>query len=161
MPKTIITPDRDAVISEIEIAAPPDRVFEALVNREQALQWGNSEAFQIMQWEFDARPGGKWRFLSRERSGTREFDHHGDVVEVDRPRVLAYSWYANWHSDPSHRTLVRWELTPTPDGTHVKLTHSGLAALPDACTGYSQGWPGLLEQVKNFVEQKVERKKGS
>jgi uncharacterized protein YndB with AHSA1/START domain len=75
-------------------------------------------------------------------------------VEVDRPRVLAYSWYANWHSDPSHRTLVRWELTPTPTGTHVKLTHSGLAALPDACTGYSQGWPGLLEQVKNFVEPK-------
>jgi uncharacterized protein YndB with AHSA1/START domain len=161
MPKTIITPDRDAVVSEIEIAAPPDRVFEALVNREQALQWGNSEAFQIMQWEFDARPGGKWRLLSRERSTTREFDHHGDVVEVDRPRVLAYSWYANWHSDPAHRTLVRWELTPTPGGTHVKLTHSGLAALPDACTGYSQGWPGLLEQVKNFVEQKVERKKDS
>jgi uncharacterized protein YndB with AHSA1/START domain len=161
MPKTIITPDRDAVVSEIEIAAPPDRVFEALVNREQALQWGNSEAFQIMHWEFDARPGGKWRLLSRERSNTREFDHHGDVVEVDRPRVLAYSWYANWHSDPAHRTLVRWELTPTPGGTHVKLTHSGLAALPDACTGYSQGWPGLLEQVKNFVEQKVERKKDS
>jgi len=153
MPKTIITTDRDAVVSEIEIAAPPDRVFEALVNRDQALQWGNSDAFQIIHWELDPRPGGKWQFLSRERSGTREFDHHGEVVEVDRPRVLAYSWYANWHSDPSHRTMVRWELAPTPTGTHVKITHSGLAALPDACTGYSQGWPGLLEQVKNFIEQ--------
>jgi uncharacterized protein YndB with AHSA1/START domain len=51
MPKTMITPDRDAVVSETEIAASPDRVFEALVNREQALQWGNSDVFQIIQGE--------------------------------------------------------------------------------------------------------------
>jgi uncharacterized protein YndB with AHSA1/START domain len=153
LPKTIITPDRDAVISEIEVAAPPDRVFEALVNRDQAIQWGNSDAFQIMHWELDPRPGGKWRFLSRERNSNREFDHHGEVVEVDRPRVLACSWFANWHSDPSHRTMVRWELTPTPAGTHLRVTHSSLGALPDACIGYSQGWPGLLEQVKNFCER--------
>lgn len=153
MPKTIITPDRDAVISEIEVAAPPDRVFEALINRDQAMQWGNSDAFQIMHWELDPHPGGKWRFLSRERNSNREFDHHGEVVEVDRPRVLAYSWFANWHSDPSQRTMVCWELTPTPAGTHLKVTHSGLGALPDACIGYSQGWPGLLEQVKNFCER--------
>jgi uncharacterized protein YndB with AHSA1/START domain len=153
MPKTIITPDRDAVVSEIEIAAPADRVFEALVNHDQALQWGNGDAFQIIHWEMDARPGGKWRFLSRARAGDQEFDHHGEVVEVDRPRVLAYSWYANWHSDPTHRTMVRWELAPTPTGTLVKVTHSGLATMPDACTGYSQGWPGLLEQVKAFCEK--------
>jgi uncharacterized protein YndB with AHSA1/START domain len=154
MPKTIITPDRDAVVSETEIAAPAERVFEALVTRDQALQWGSSEAFQIIQWEMDPRPGGKWRFLSRQRASNQEFDHHGEILEVDRPRVLAYSWYANWHSEPTHRTLVRWELTPTTTGTLVKVTHSGLAALQDACTGYSQGWPGLLEQVKNFVERK-------
>jgi uncharacterized protein YndB with AHSA1/START domain len=33
--KAIITPDRDAVISEVEIAAPLDRVFQALIRREQ------------------------------------------------------------------------------------------------------------------------------
>jgi|SRR5215469_18686637 len=153
MPKTIITPDRDAVVSEIEIAAPPDRVFEALVNRDQAFQWSKSDAYQLENWELDARVGGSWRSTSREKATSKVFDHHGEVVEVDRPRVLAYSWYANWHSDPAHRTLVRWELTPTRAGTLVKVTHSGLLALPDACTGYSQGWPGLLEQVKNFVER--------
>jgi uncharacterized protein YndB with AHSA1/START domain len=153
MTKTIITPDRDAVVSEIEIAAPPDRVFEALVNRDQAFQWSNSDAYQLLDWVLEIRVGGKWQSTSREKAISRVFDHHGEVVEIDRPRVLAYSWYANWHSDPLHPTLVRWELTPTPTGTHVKLTHSGLAALPDACTGYSQGWPGLLEQVKNFCER--------
>ena len=54
MAKTQITPDRDAVISEIEIAAPPERVFQALVNREQALQWGTTDAFKVVAWEMDA-----------------------------------------------------------------------------------------------------------
>jgi uncharacterized protein YndB with AHSA1/START domain len=153
MAKTIITPDRDAVVSEIEIAAPPERVFRALVNRDAALAWGNSEAFQITAWEMEARPGGRWRFSSRQRSSDQVFDHHGEVLEVDPPRVLAYTWFANWHSDPGHRTFVRWELTPTNAGTYVKLTHSGLAQLPEACMGYSQGWPGLLEALRNFSEK--------
>jgi uncharacterized protein YndB with AHSA1/START domain len=153
MAKAIITPDRDAVVTEVEIAAPSDRVFQALITREQALQWGGGGAFQITTWEMDARPGGDWRFVSREKGNSREFDHHGKVIEVDPPRVLAYTWFANWHTDPSHQTMVRWELTPTPTGTRVKVTHSGLTQLPEACTGYSQGWPGLLEDLKRFLEK--------
>ncbi|MGA7907127.1 MAG: SRPBCC domain-containing protein [Candidatus Sulfotelmatobacter sp.] len=149
-----ITPDRDAVISEIEIAAQPERVFQALIDREQALQWGKGDAFEITQWEMDARPGGKWRFVSRERKAAAQFfDHHGEILEIDPPRLLAYTWFANWHENPAHRTVVRWELSPTKTGTRVKLTHSGLARLPGGCEGYSQGWPGLLQQIKKFAEK--------
>jgi uncharacterized protein YndB with AHSA1/START domain len=153
MPKATITPDQDAVISEVEIAAPPERVFQALITREQALQWGGSDAFEITRWEMDARPGGNWRFTSREKASAREYDHHGKVVEVDPPRLLAYTWFANWHKEPTHPTMVRWELMPLPSGTHVKVTHSGLAALPEACTAYSQGWPGLLDGLRKFFEK--------
>jgi hypothetical protein len=68
--------------------------------------------------------------------------------------VLAYSWFANWHEKPDHRTVVRWELTATKAGTHLKVTHSGLAQMPAACQGYSQGWPGLVQSLKNFAENK-------
>ena len=40
MAKTIITPDQDAVVSEIEIAAPPEHVFRALIERDLALALG-------------------------------------------------------------------------------------------------------------------------
>jgi uncharacterized protein YndB with AHSA1/START domain len=156
---SIITRDQDAVVSEIEIAAPPERVFQALIDREQALQWGTTDIFELAQWEMDARPGGSWHMLAREKGtknpdgSSREFDHHGQVLEVDPPRVLEYSWFANWHEQPSHRTVVRWELTPISTGTHVKVTHSGLAQLPAARAGYSQGWPGLLQDVKNYLEK--------
>jgi uncharacterized protein YndB with AHSA1/START domain len=153
MPKTVITPDQDAVISEIEIAAPPERVFKALTTRDQALQWGTTDAFQVVSWEMDARPRGKWSFTSVEKGGAKEYEHHGEVLEVDEPRVLAYTWFANWHEDPLHQTVVRWELTATPKGTNVKVTHSGLAKLPSAAAGYSQGWPGLLQDLKRFLEK--------
>ena len=152
MAKVNITPDRDAVISEVEIAAPPDRVFEALVNREHVSQWSNGDAYQLVHWELDPRIGGKWRSTSREKTSSKIFDHWGEIVEVDRPRVLAYTWFANWHTDQSHPTMVRWELNPTATGTNLKVTHRGLAALPGACEGYGQGWPGLVEAVKTFVE---------
>ncbi len=157
-PISLITPDNDAVITEIEIAAPPDRVFEAITNREQALQWGGGKEFEILRWEMDVRPGGKWDFVSRQRSGENpmgvdRFEHHGEFLEVDRPRLLVQTWYTNWHPNPSQRTVVRWELTPTKAGTRLKVTHSGLATLGNTAQGYAQGWPGLVEQIKNFVEK--------
>jgi uncharacterized protein YndB with AHSA1/START domain len=156
MAKTVITPDKDSVISEIEIAAPTERVFQALIDRRQAMQWGTNDGFEVMLWEMEARPGGKWRSLSKARKGPatgHDFNHHGEIQEIDPPRLLAYSWFANWHDKPLHPTLVRWELTPSKTGTSLKLTHSGLAQIAGACEGYSQGWPGLLQAIKIFVEK--------
>jgi hypothetical protein len=58
MATVFLAPDQDAVVAEIEIAAPPQRVFAALTDAEQNKEWGRSEAFQITQWEMDARVGG-------------------------------------------------------------------------------------------------------
>ena len=152
--KSTITSDNDAVITEIEIAAPPARVFQALIEREQAMQWGGGQAFTITHWEMDTRPGGKWSFSSRERAGEGKlFDHHGEVLQINPPHLLEVSWFASWHPDPSHRTVVRWELTPSNAGTRLKVTHSNLAALVGAAQGYGQGWPGLVQQIKTFVEK--------
>lgn len=155
MSKTYITPDQDAVVSEIEIAAPPDRVFQALITREQALAWGTSDAFRMKVWQMDARPGGRWTFTSVETATGRDYEHHGEVLEVDPPRTLAYTWFANWHSKPSQPTTVRWELTPTASGTLVKVTHSGLAQMQEECLGYSQGWPGLVDALRKYLERQV------
>jgi uncharacterized protein YndB with AHSA1/START domain len=157
MPKTIITPDQDAVISEVEIAAPVERVFKALVDREQALQWGAHEAFEITEWELEPRVGGKWRFTSIEKAHQKEYRHYGEVVEFDPPRVLAHTWMADFHVVPSARTVVRWELTRIPNGTHVKMTHSGLAQLPKERGEYAQGWPGVLQAVKSYLDKPSSR----
>jgi uncharacterized protein YndB with AHSA1/START domain len=82
-----------------------------------------------------------------------EFEGHGEVLEIDPPRLLVYTWIANWHADPKCKTVVRWELTPSKGGTLVKVTHSGLAEEDVACKDYSSGWPGVVELLKKFAEQ--------
>ena len=38
-----IISNQDAVVSEIEIAAPPERVFQALIDPKQVMQWWTGE----------------------------------------------------------------------------------------------------------------------
>ena len=160
MASTQITPDNDAIVSEIFIAAPRERVFTALIDREQALRWGSSSEFAMNKWEMDARVGGKWVFVAKEQDSAGKYAntdlvHHGEILEFNPPRVLEYTWFASWHSDPLQRTVVRWELSPVSGGTQVKVTHSGLAPMPEDCRGYAQGWPGLVARIKQFVESDI------
>jgi uncharacterized protein YndB with AHSA1/START domain len=85
--------------------------------------------------------------------GVTKFHCEGEVTEYDPPRALAYTWFANWHDDKQHRTVVRWELSPAGNGTKVKVTHSGLTQENNARRDYSGGWPGVVEQLKKFMER--------
>ena len=156
MTTTIITPDQDAIISEIDIAAPPDRVFQALTTSAELKRWFTSPDCPAKSWAMDPRPGGRYAYATEAGSvvvnRVREFECHGEILEFDPPRLLAYTWLANWHDDVARRTVVRWELTPTKAGTHVKVQHSGLAQEGAARKDYSNGWPGVVEMLKKFVE---------
>ncbi|HSZ79318.1 MAG TPA: SRPBCC domain-containing protein [Chthoniobacterales bacterium] len=157
MAQGVITPDQDAIVSEVDINAPADKVFQALTDPKQLMQWWNSDECTTEFFEMDARRGGRWRFGTRNSklnvNGVSQFSCQGEVLEFDPPRLLAYTWIANWHDDKTRRTVVRWELTPTKDGTHVKVTHSGLAREAVARKDYSGGWPGVVEMLKKFVEK--------
>ena len=157
MAQAVVTPDQDAIVSEVDINAPADRVFQALTDPKQLMQWWNSDECTTEFFEMDARRGGRWRFGTRNSklnvNGVSQFSCQGEVLEYAPPRLLAYTWIANWHDDKTRRTVVRWELTPSKDGTHVKVTHSGLAHEAVARKDYSGGWPGVVEMLKKFVEK--------
>jgi uncharacterized protein YndB with AHSA1/START domain len=157
MTTTIVTPDQDAIVSEIQIAAPPERVFRAISDAGELQRWFTSPECPVKFWQMDARVGGRYSYETEKGSivvnGVTEFKCHGEIVEYDPPRLLVYSWIANWHDDPKSGTLVRWELAPKANGTHVRVTHSGLGNLPVARKDYTGGWPGVVEQLKRFVEK--------
>jgi len=158
MPQTIVTPDKDAVISEMQVAAPPERVFQALTSSDQLMRWWNGEGgpCQVKVWDIEPRMGGRMRHVVADPSKTMlptgEGVITGEIVEFDPPRILAYTWLSNFHSKPDHVTLVRWELVPTKGGTLVKMTHSGLKPLPEGAS-YAQGWPGVMAWLKTFAEK--------
>ena len=157
MSTTHITPDQDSVVSEIEIAAPPDRVFKALTTADELKLWFRSPECPPKFWEMEPRLGGRYRYATEKGSievnGVSEFECHGEIVEYDPPRVLAYTWLANWHDDSARRTIVRWELTPTKAGTRVTVKHSGLSHEAVARKDYAGGWPGVLEMLKKFAQK--------
>jgi uncharacterized protein YndB with AHSA1/START domain len=160
MATSIVTPDLDAIVSEIFVAAPAERVFQALTSSEQLMRWWGEESdCKTSLFEMDARPGGKWRFLASDPTGkikvngVSDFEAHGEILECVAPRLLVYTWIANWHDRPEQTTVVRWQLTSAAGGTRVKVTHSGLTGLDVARTDYSGGWSGVMEMLKRFAEK--------
>lgn len=157
MPTAIVSPDQDVIVCEIEIAAPPERVFKALTDSGELARWFGSAECPVKRWEMDSRLGGRYRYTAEKGSivvnNVSEFECQGEIVEFDPPRLLVYSWFGNWHDDVSRRTIVRWELEPRGRGTHVRVTHSGLASMPIAQKDYTGGWPGALEMLKKFIEK--------
>src|ERR1700741_1131249 len=119
VPKAAITTDNDAVICEVEIAAPPDTIFRALTSTDLLMRWwdGSDGPCRVKIWEFEPRIGGHHRHVAYDPTGQKqinglsEWEVHGEIVELDPPRTLAYTWLANFHSVAGHATLVRWELS--------------------------------------------------
>jgi len=107
-----ISPEQDAVVAEIFIAAPPERVFQAITDPQQMPKWwGQQGLYRVTEWKADLRPGGKWSSVGVGADGS-SFRVDGEYLEVDPPRLLVHTWMASW-SGPL-KTLVRWELAP-PD----------------------------------------------
>jgi uncharacterized protein YndB with AHSA1/START domain len=148
--------EQDSVVVEIQIAAPPERVFQALIEGNQLMQWFTDVSHAAESWQLDARVGGSWRFASKEGkagvNGVTRCKAHGEILALDRPRLLVYTWIANWHDHPDRATTVRWELKPRAGGTRVRVTHSGLVEQPVARKDYDGGWIGVLANLKEFVE---------
>jgi len=160
--------EQDEVVVEVEIAVPPERVFQALTDAKQLFAWwGKEPSVELSVFEMDARPGGRWRFQCKpaagaghgavgeqlRRNGAREFEAHGEVLEYVPPRLPVWSWVANWHGHPANPTTVRWDLTPTTKGTRVRVTHSGLTQEPISRKDYQSGWQGVLRLLIQFLEK--------
>jgi len=139
------------VVTEIEIAAPPARVFRALIEREQALQWGGGEAFEITEWKWTHAPQLAAHFRERSGAGTGKIIRNIMVKFCRSSLRVAGSFLVCQLASRTRRT-DRGSLGADSNqrGTHVIVTHSGLAALPGACEGYSQGWPGLVAATEKI-----------
>lgn len=144
------TPNKDEIVSEIRIAAPPQRAFEALVDPSQVVQWwGQAAIYRCTKFETDLRIGGKWRSLGVDANGG-QFEVAGEYLEVDPPRLLSSTWRATWTGDVE--TTVRWELEPVEAGTLVRIRHSGFTAHPELAQAY-RGWPRMLTWLQALLEK--------
>jgi uncharacterized protein YndB with AHSA1/START domain len=140
----------DEVVAELEVAAPPERVFQALVDPAQVVKWwGQKGVYRCTNFEADLRVGGQWRSSGIDGRG-QNFEVTGTYLELKPPRLLVTTWVATWTGDV--QTTVRWELQPSGNGTLVRIRHSGLSAHPQIAQSY-RGWPRMLGWLQALIER--------
>ena len=111
-----------AVRKEILLPHPPADVWLALTDPRALAEW-------LMPNNFEPVVGRKFRFHVDPMPGPYTGGSECEVVEVDAPRRLAYTWSclrkdAAKPMPPPSR--VTWTLTPEAGGTRLVLEHSGL-----------------------------------
>lgn len=144
--------EQNIIEEEIYIAAPPERVFQALIDPQQLVQWwGQRGIYRSEHWSTDVRPEGKWRSEgTSERDGRKyQYEVHGEYLQVDPPRLLEFTWSPSW-AGPMN-TVVRVELSPSGEGTRLRLRHSGFTTA--AQVQAHRGWPQVLGWLQSFMEK--------
>jgi uncharacterized protein YndB with AHSA1/START domain len=164
MATVAITPDQNIITGEIFIAAPPARVFQAISDPEQMQRWwGAGDMYRVTDSKADLRVGGKWSSDGVGVDGTK-FHIDGEYLEVDPPRLLVYTWTADWTG--SLKTIVRWELEAQavhglhpkgPEragtGTLLRIRQEGFAGDPAGAASHSEGWKRVMGWLVAYVER--------
>ena len=141
-----------AIVKEIIIEAPAERIFEALVDPRQRVKWWGAEGrFQTTHMESDLRPGGAWLMRGIGADG-KDFTVRGEYRAIERPRLLEFTWLPDWQED-APLTVVRFDLAEKDGFTTVRLTHSGHTT--ERSRESHQGWPQILAQLQSYVEDEA------
>jgi len=139
----------DVIVQEITIESPADRIFEALVDPDERLQWWGIEGqFRATRMDSDLQVGGRWKMVGVSRTGGA-FEVGGEYREIVRPTLLAFTWSRGLDEDPTE-TLVRIELEESDGMTLVRVTHSGLVTR--TLRDRNSGWPVVLGLLKTHIE---------
>jgi uncharacterized protein YndB with AHSA1/START domain len=121
------------------IAAPPEALFDAWLDRECVGRWLFATPDGVMEKvEIDARLGGGFTIV--ERRGADLAEHFGEYVELDRPRRLAFDF---WTSMSAERTRVTVTIEADGDGSLLTLRHDSVWADYEDRTRH--GWTMILD----------------
>lgn len=134
-------PRPDQVLS-IEIDAPIQRVWQE-ITKTGAIQ----RAVNNTVLESSMTPGAKLRYYSPSRK--RVFVV-GEIVEVVAPRKFSHTW--KFTMSPDAPTLVTWELSETPIGCRVTLTHSRWTDAAKMYKNVGKTWAEILRLLKLEIE---------
>ncbi len=139
-----------SVVATVDIAAPAARVFRAMSDPRELVQWwGSAETYRAHRWDADFRVGGTWRVEGRSASG-EPYCVHGEFLEIVAPRKIVQTWSYDWDGDQP-ATKLTYLLEDIPGGTRVIVRHEGFAT-PQACGSHASGWELVLQWLEDHIE---------
>jgi uncharacterized protein YndB with AHSA1/START domain len=135
----------ESIIVDYPLNEAPEQIWRALTEPPLLAKWLMENDIQPIvghKFNFRAKPMGNWDGIV-----------HCEVLEVDPPHKLVYTWQGGTHRDgtpgPRLDTTVTWNLTPTPTGgTLLHLVHHGFQPDDYSFQIMSNGWRKMLTAEK-------------
>jgi uncharacterized protein YndB with AHSA1/START domain len=136
------------ILASVEIAAPPERVFQALASKEIVNWWVRPGVFSTTEWRGDVRVGGRWRSAGIARGEAYAIE--GEFLEIDPPRKLVITWRRMGADEKP--TTVDYSLEPLDGGTRVTLRHWGFLSA-EMCSNVAAGWKTSLDKLSEILDR--------
>jgi uncharacterized protein YndB with AHSA1/START domain len=128
---------------ERTIPHPPEKIWRALTESALIAEW-------LMQNDFHCEVGHRFNFRATPIPGAWNGVTDSEVLEVDPPRRLVYSWNASGEQAADGlKTVVTWTLRPVNGGTQVRMDQAGFR--PQDEMGFKMmggGWIGILGRLE-------------
>jgi uncharacterized protein YndB with AHSA1/START domain len=115
----VTTPAEREIHIERVFDAPRDRVFAAFTDPELIPEWWGPHGTTTVVDRMDVRPGGDWRFVSRNSDGG-ESGFRGTFREVTPPERIV--WTFEWEGMPGHVLVETVTFEDLGDRTMVITT---------------------------------------
>jgi uncharacterized protein YndB with AHSA1/START domain len=136
-----------SVIAHAQVAAAPERVFQALTSGEITKWWVRPGVFDTREWNGDVRVGG--RFTASGLGKGQPYAIEGEFTEVDAPRKLVHTWHLV--GAPGSPTTVTYDLEPRDGGTHILLRHDGFPSA-EAAANTRIGWETSFDALEEYLK---------
>jgi uncharacterized protein YndB with AHSA1/START domain len=138
------------IVVERTMPHPPAKVWRALTQALLIAEW-------LMQNDFQPVVGHRFNFRAKPIPGMWNGVTDCEVLEVDAPRRLVYSWNASGEEAADGlKSTVTWTLTPVAGGTHVRMAHTGFRPQDEGGRqAMGGGWPRIVAGLERVAGEQA------
>lgn len=126
-----------AITEELIIEVTPQRVWSALTQQNEIVQW----------WAYEAQIKPEVGTLAEFRFRQGAFILQFELAELDQDKKMR--WTSRQGLPQWAGTSVTWQLTPIRSGTRLIFTHDGFAQVDERTRGI---WVYFLASLKSYLE---------
>ena len=128
--------------------APPARVFDAWLHREEWQAWIGVEGMNCEVPVLEPHVGGQYRIIMRLSNG-QVIPVAGVFKSIDPPHSLVFTW--GWANDPAQQSLITLTFRDKAGKTELTLRQEGLGSIANRDDN-GRGWNSALNKLVVYLK---------